>query len=130
MYTEFVKTRTTRDRLRHLARASVGCLLGAMSVHLGPTTTSQAVDRINSMSTRPLPSVAPRPVVREPLVWVPDRVVPLPGEGNVVVPGHWERPLEPHQVHVPSLTVRNPETGATTTLPAGIRPPTDERIGP
>jgi hypothetical protein len=128
--TEIKMSRMVRDALRGPARAIVGCLLGAMAVQLGPTTTSQAVGRINSMSTRPLPSVAPRPVLREPLVWVPDRVVPMPGEGVVVVPGHWERPIEPHQVHVPSLTIRNPETGASTTLPAGIRPPSDERIGP
>jgi hypothetical protein len=125
-----MRSRGIRDGLRGSARAVVGCLLGAMAVQLGPTTTSQAVGRINSLSTRPLPSVAPRPVVREPLVWVPDRVVQMPGEGHVVVPGHWERPIEPHQVHVPSLTIRNPETGASTTLPAGIRPPSDERIGP
>ena len=130
MYTERVTTRATRDWLRGPARVIVGCLLGAMAVQLGPTTTSQAVNGINAMSTRPLPSVAPRAVVREPLVWVPDRVVPMPGEGAVVVPGHWERPLDANQVHVPSLTVRNPETGASTTLPAGIRPPSDERLGP
>jgi hypothetical protein len=122
--------RRARDRRPHLTRALAGCLLGAMAVHVGPTTTSQAVNQINSMSTRPLPSAAPRPAAREPLVWVPDRVVPMPGEGVVVVPGHWERPLEPREVHVPSLTVRNPETGASTTLPAGIRPPSDERVGP
>jgi hypothetical protein len=106
--------RRARDRRPHLTRALAGCLLGAMAVHVGPTTTSQAVNQ----------------AAREPLVWVPDRVVPMPGEGVVVVPGHWERPLEPREVHVPSLTVRNPETGASTTLPAGIRPPSDERVGP
>jgi hypothetical protein len=116
---------------RWLTRASVGCLLGgAMAVPLGPTSTSQAVNQMNSMSTRPLPSVAPRPVVREPMVWVPDRQVRLPGEGTVVVPGHWERRLDGHDLHVPPLTVRNPDTGATTTLPAGTRPPVDERLGP
>lgn len=130
MYTDRVRSRATRDCFRQWARASVSVLLGAMAVHLGPTTASQAVNQINGMSSRPVPSVASPPSVREPLVWVPDRVVRLPGEGNVVVPGHWERPVEPHQVHVPSLTVRNPETGASTTLPAGIRPPVDERIGP
>jgi hypothetical protein len=116
---------------RWLTRAGVGCLLGgAMAVPLGPTSTSQAVNQMNSMSTRPLPSVAPRPVVREPMVWVPDRQVRLPGEGTVVVPGHWERRLDGHDLHVPPLTVRNPDTGATTTLPAGTRPPVEERLGP
>ena len=61
---------------------------------------------------------------------MPPPISVMPGEGAVVVPGHWERPLDANQVHVPSLTVRNPETGASTTLPAGIRPPSDERLGP
>lgn len=129
MYTERMMSSLVRRRCA-VAQALAGCLLGAMTFQLGPTTTSQAVDRMNSMSMRPLPSTPPRPVVREPLVWVPDRVVPMPGEGVVVVPGHWERPLDSHEVHVPSLTVRNPETGVSTTLPAGVRPPSDERIGP
>lgn len=116
---------------RRLARAAMGCLLGgALTVPLGPTTTSQAVDRMNSMSTRPLPSVAPRPVVRDPMVWVPDRYTPLPGGGTVMVPGHWERRLDGRDVHVPPLTVRDPETGVTTTLPAATRPPVEERLGP
>jgi hypothetical protein len=117
--------------LRRLGRGTVGCLLaGAMMVPLGPTTTSQAVNQMNATSMRGLPSVAPRPIVRDSTLWVPTRVVPLPGEGTVVVPGHWERRLEGRDVYVPSLTVRNPETGVTTTLPAGVRPPVDERVGP
>jgi hypothetical protein len=121
-----------RRRVRRLVRGTTGCLLGgAMLVPLGPTTTSQAVNQMNATSMRGVPSVASRPVVRDAMIWVPTRVVPLPGEGTVVVPGHWERRLDDgREVHVPPLTARNPETGGTTTLPAGIRPPVDERFGP
>ena len=101
-----------------------------MAVQLGPTTTSQAVNQMNATSMRGVPTVTSRPVVRDTLVWVPARVVPLPGEGSVIVPAHWERRLDGHQVHVPPLILSNPVTGATTTLPAGIRPPVDERFGP
>jgi hypothetical protein len=121
----------TQRAFSRLARATAGCLLGgAMMVPLGPTTTSQAVNQMNATSMRPLPSVAPRQAVGETMIWVPTRVVPLPGQGTVVAPGHWERRLGPHEVYVPPLTVRNPETGATTALPAGSRPPTEERLGP
>jgi len=121
-----------RHLLARLARAAMGCLLGgAMAVPLGPTSTSRAVNQMNSTSMRPLPSVAPRATPQEPMVWVPDRHVPLPGAGTVVVPGHWERRLEQQRdVHVPALTVRNPVTGETTTLPAGQRPPVEDRLAP
>jgi hypothetical protein len=59
-----------------------------MLVPLGPTTTSQAVNQMNSMSMRGVPSVPSRPVPRDTMVWVPDRYVPFPGEGTVAVPGH------------------------------------------
>jgi hypothetical protein len=101
-----------------------------MAVPLGPTTTTQAVNQINSMSTRGVPTAAPLDIPRDPMVWVPDRVVPVPGEGTVMVPGHWERRLEGRDVHVPSLTVRNPATGEIKTAPAAILPPSDERVGP
>ena len=79
-----------------------------MLVPLGPTTTSQAVNQMNAASMRGVPSVASRPVVRDAMIWVPGRVVRLPGEGVVTVPGHWERRLPgTREVHVPPLTVRN-----------------------
>jgi hypothetical protein len=116
---------------RRLARGAAGCLLGgAMMVPLGPTTTSQAVNQMNATSMRGAPSVAPRPVVRDSMIWVPARVVPLPGHGRVVVPSHWERRLDGGTVHVPPLPARNPETGVTTAVPAGVRPPVDERLAP
>jgi len=131
MYTERVMTIRIHRALRRLARATAGCLLGgAMMVPLGPTTTSQAVNQMNATSMRPLPSVAPAAAARETMIWVPTRILPLPGQGTVVAPGHWERRLGAHEVYVPPLTVRNPETGATTVLPAGVRPPTEERLGP
>jgi hypothetical protein len=131
MYTDDVMTRRLHDLHRRLARAVVSCVLGgAMAVPLGPTTTSQAVNQMNATSMRPLPSYAPREVVRERNVWVPARSVPLPGQGTVSVPGHFERRLDNGDVYVPPLTVRNPATGATTTLPAGTRPPSDDRLSP
>ena len=102
-----------------------------MMVPLGPTTTPQAVSQMNRMSMRPLPSVAPRPVVRDSMVWVPARVTSVFGETGVMVPGHWERRLpDTNEVHVPPLTIFRPSTGVSETLPAGIRPPTEERFGP
>ena len=131
MYTEHMTTRAVRDLRRRLLRGAIGCLLGgAMAVPLGPTTTSQAVNQMNATSTRPLPSYAPREVVRERNVWVPARSVPLPGRGTVSVPGHFERRLDNGDVYVPPLTVRDPGTGVTTTLPAGTRPPSDDRLAP
>jgi hypothetical protein len=131
MYTEHMTTRAVRDLRRRLLRGAIGCLLGgAMAVPLGPTTTSQAVNQMNATSTRPLPSYAPREVVRERNVWVPARSVPLPGRGTVSVPGHFERRLDNGDVYVPPLTVRDPATGVTTTLPAGTRPPSDDRLAP
>ena len=132
MYTDLVMKSHRHRTLRRLALGTAGCLLGgAMLVPLGPTTTSQAVNQMNATSMRGVPSVASRPVVRDSMIWVPDRAVRLPGEGTVMVPGHWERRLpDGREVYVPPLTVRNPETGATTALPAATRPPVDERTGP
>ena len=129
-------SRRLRDLVHRIARG--GCLLGAATMMplagaamppLGPTTTSQAVNQINSGSMRPLPSATPRPVVRDSMIWVPTRIAPFPGEPTgVTVPGHWERRLPgTNEVHVPPLTIDRPSTGTTETLPAGIRPPVEER---
>ena len=131
MYTEDVMSFMIPSLVRRLARGAVGCLLGgAMAIQLGPTTTSQAVNQMNATSMRGLPSVERRPVVRDSMIWVPERHVRLPGEGLVVVPGHWERRLDGRDVFVPPLNVRHPETGATKTLPAGTLPPFEERLAP
>jgi hypothetical protein len=120
-----------RDSLSRLVRAGVGCLLGgAMMVPLGPTTTSQAVNQMNATSMRGVPSTPSMAGGRDTAIWVPARIVRVPGEGTVLVPAHWERRLDARDVYVPSLMVRNPATGVTETVPAGIRPPADERIGP
>jgi hypothetical protein len=127
--------------LRRLSHGAAGCLLGGalmmpmgggLAVPMGPTTTSQAVNQINSLATQPMTpgSTAQRAIVGEPAQWVPDRAVPVPGAGVVVVPGHWERRLMPHQVFVPSLTIRNPQTGVLSTFPAGTYPPVEERLAP
>ncbi len=101
-----------------------------MMVPLGLTTTSQAVNQMNATSMRGVPSTPPIAGGGDSAIWVPARVVRVPGEGTVSVPAHWERHLDGRDVYVPSLVVRNPATGATETVPAGIRPPTDQRIGP
>lgn len=121
----------TSQRVRRLVRGGAGCLLaGAMAIQLGPTTTSQAVSQMNAASMRGVPTLAPRPAVRDSMVWVPVRIVPLPGQGTVTVPAHWERRLDGGDVHVPPLPARNLETGAITPVPAGVRPPVEERLAP
>jgi hypothetical protein len=115
---------------RRLARGTAGCLLGgAMAVPLGPTTTGQAVNQINRSATRPMPSVGPAPVTGETMIWVPPRMVTIPGQGSVTVPGHWERRLpDTREVHVPPLAVDPPRPGGTISVPGGIRPPVEERF--
>jgi hypothetical protein len=118
--------------VRSLGRLTGGCLLaGALMVPLGPTTTSQAVNRMNSMSMRPLPMVAPTPAFHESMVWVPDRVVHVPGglgpPTTIVVPAHWERRTPEGDVYVPPLTAPVPGTGGLISYPAGSYPPPDER---
>jgi hypothetical protein len=131
--------KTAIDQLRRITRAAAGCLLGgalmvpmggSVIAPMGPTTTSQAVNQINSLATQRMTPTAPRATVGEPAQWVPDRMVLVPGAGAVMVPGHWERQLEPHKVFVPSLTIRNLQTGVTSTFPAGTLPPVDERAAP
>ena len=95
----------------------------------GPTT-AELVTRINAMSMRPVPSTPPQPVVRSGMLWVPDRYVAVHGAPQgVLVPGHWERLLSNGQVYVPPLAISHPQ-GASGMIPAGERPPVDQRIGP
>ena len=137
MYTDGMTSRRLRDVVRRIARG--GCLLGAATLlpvagaampPLGPTTTSGAVNQINSGSMRPLPSATPRPVVRDSMIWVPTRIAPIPGDPTgVTVPGHWERRVPgTNEVHVPPLTIDRPSTGTTETFPAADRPPVEERF--
>lgn len=113
--------------LRSLARSAAGCLLGgAMMVPLGPTSTSQAVNQMNQMSTRPLPSAEARPIVRDDMVWVPDRTIRVPGQGDALVPGHWERLTPEGQRNVPPVTATDP-SGRVTSFPSRDYPPPAER---
>jgi hypothetical protein len=99
-------------------------LAGVLAFQLGPTTSGRAVDRMNDMSSRPLPSVAPNPGVhpRSSSVWVPDRHVRLPGEPvPVLVPGHWAHRLPDGTLSVPPVTIERPSDGTYQTLPGTIR---------
>jgi hypothetical protein len=101
-----------------------GCLLAGALVafQLGPTTTGRAVDQINGMSTRPLPSVGANPVPSPRSVWVPEHYVRLPGEPNPVrVPGHWEHRLPDGSLSVPPVTVERGSDGSHQTLPGSTR---------
>jgi hypothetical protein len=63
--------------------------------------------------------------------WVPDRFVQVPGtDGQLLVPGHWERRLSDHEVYTPPLTGRTPQGDTTIHFPAGTRPPVNERQYP
>ena len=123
-------TRMIRDRWRRLGRTTAGCLLGStlLAPPLGPTTTQQAVEQMNRMSTRPLPSADPRPVVRDDKVWVPDRYVRVPGSADTMrVPGHWERITPEGRHEVPPITAVEPSTGAVRSFPTGEYPPPEQR---
>ena len=84
---------------------------------------------------QPLPNPAPAvPPVVGPSVggdlWVPSRIVPVPGEpGGLVVPGHWERRISPHETYIPPLTATTPD-GRPVTIPGGIVRPPAERQAP
>ncbi len=116
-----------------MTRSFAGCLLGGalLTVPLGPTTTSRAVDQINAMSMRPLTVPPPLEVTRPSTVWVPDRYVPVLGESGLVhVPGHWERSVSEHESYAPPTVIWQPEQGKLYSIPAGPRPPANARSGP
>ena len=104
-------------------------LAGALAfVSGGPSATARAVEGIKASSGRGTPQVPPRPIVRPDSVWVPDRWVPLPGERRPVhVPGRWERRLSEGELYAPPVTVGRPTDGTARTIPAGVRPPLEER---
>jgi len=115
-----------------LSAGSVHGAFGQMRTPSGWTTPGGAMfDRLNQSTTRPLPQTPP-PTVRPPeSTWVPDRFVQVPGvDGQVLVPGHWERRLSDHEVYTPPLTGRTPQGNNTVQFPAGTRPPVNERQFP
>jgi hypothetical protein len=97
----------------------------------GSTSPSgKALDRLRQDVTRPGPSVPPPRTPGSDMIWVPDRYVPVPGvRGDVFVPGHWERRISEHEVHVPPLTGRTQDGGAIQ-WPAGPQRPPHERQSP
>ncbi|MGH7306349.1 MAG: hypothetical protein ACRELZ_23960 [Candidatus Rokuibacteriota bacterium] len=114
---------------------SVGSLQAAFAQMKSPpggTTPGGAIfDGLNRSSTRPVPQTPP-PAVRQPdMQWVPDRFVQVPGtDGQILVPGHWERRLSDSEVFTPPLTGRSPQGDTTIHFPAGSRPPVHEREYP
>lgn len=117
-----------------LAAGLAGALLLAQATatpRIGPSTpSSRALDQLTNSVTRPLPTLPP-PTGQHPAdVWVPDRIVPVPGQpGGALVPGHWERRISDREHYVPPLVIRTPD-GGTTILPAGVMPPPDQRLSP
>ncbi|MBM4443286.1 MAG: hypothetical protein FJ027_22975 [Candidatus Rokubacteria bacterium] len=95
---------------------------------VGPTTPAgPMLDQLNRSMTRPVPTL-PAPSGRHPAdVWVPDRIVPVPGHaGGVLVPGHWERRISDREHYVPPMVIRAPD-GTTTAVPGGVMPAPDQR---
>jgi hypothetical protein len=102
--------------------------LGGTSVGgrpLGP----DPIDQLQRSVTRPLPRVDPPPVSRPDRVWVPDRYVTTPRGQQVLVPGHWERYVSPHETHVPPLVACTP-AGECKLVPGGVRRAPELRQGP
>jgi hypothetical protein len=102
----------------------------------GKTPSGTIFDRLQPETMRPVPSPPPRSspppsgAAAGDMLWVPGRHVNVPGvEGQVFVPGHWERRLSEHEVHVPPLTGRAPD-GRTITWPAGVQPLPAHRQAP
>jgi hypothetical protein len=111
-----------------LAAALLLAQVGA-TPRIGPTTPAgSSLDRLTNSVTRPVPTLPAPPLGQHPTdVWVPDRIVPVPGQaGGALVPGHWERRLSDREHYVPPLVIRTPD-GKTTTVPAGVAPPPDQR---
>lgn len=92
---------------------------------LGPT-----LEKLEKSTTSPVPSVPPAAAPGAGMLWVPDRHVQIPGiDGNVWVPGHWERKISDREYYVPDLVGRTQDGGAVN-VPGGTRPPVEERPGP
>jgi hypothetical protein len=98
----------------------------------GPSTPgAPALDQLERSVRRPLPTLPP-PALGAGAgdIWVPTRIVPLPGEpGGLIVPGHWERRISDRETYVPPLTATTPD-GRTVTIPGGVMRAPGERQNP
>ena len=97
---------------------------------VGPTTPAgPMLDRLNESVRQPVPTLPPPPTGASPSdVWVPDRLVPVPGQSQGLwVPGHWERRISEREHYVPPMVIRTPD-GGTVTIPGGVTRPPEERI--
>ena len=119
------------------ARADAQATLGSTNAFTSSLATptgrmnpygADAMARINAASRAPIPVTSGNAIVRPDLEWVPDRYVPVTGGGTAMVPGHWEQRLSPREVYVPPIVIVTP--GTQETIPAGVRPPVDQRQGP
>lgn len=112
------------------AKSAASLLVAAwLAFHVGaPSPTSRALDQLERAVTRPLPAVPPREVAPPDRVWVPDRYIAGPG-GLTHVPAHWERRITDREFHVPPLVACGAERPCVL-VPAGVRPPAEERPAP
>jgi hypothetical protein len=118
---------------RHIGTVFVTTMLLAQlgaTPHVGPSTPAgPMLDRLNQSMRQPVPTLPTPPTgTSGPDVWVPDRLVPAPGQANGVwVPGHWERRLSDREHYVPPMVIRTPDGGAVA-IPGGVKPPPEERV--
>jgi len=108
------------------APLSIGVLVIALQLG-GGTPLGKSIEQLQRSVTRPVPQAPPPPVSRPDSVWVPDRHLPDPVHGTVLVPGHWERRLSDREYYAPPLTICGSASGECAAIPAGIRPPPSER---
>ena len=114
-----------------VAGLAVAMTLAQATPRVGATTPAgPMLDQLNRSMSRPVPTLPP-PSGQSPAdVWVPDRIVPIPGQpAGAHVPGHWERRISDRENYVPPLVIRTPD-GGTVALPAGVMPPPEQRQSP
>ena len=93
----------------------------------GGTPLGRSIDQLERSVTRPVPQAPPPTVWRPDSVWVPDRSLPDPVQGRVLVPGHWERRLSDGEYYGPPMTICGAATGECVIVPAGVRPPPERQ---
>jgi hypothetical protein len=105
---------------------AAGTVIGVLVIVLqlgGGTPLGKSIEQLERSVTRPVPQAPPPTVWRSDSGWVPDRQLPDPVHGTVLVPGHFERRLSDGQYYAPPLTICGSASGECTTLPAGVRQP-------